>query len=126
MGAAAGPGFSLGGGCANLFFCRKLHENERVWTLGESLETPLDPPMGGVPFQFGILPLLKHACEEQQHAGCKEVGRFHTTGEGRENPEETSPEAQNRSISVLIKGHVSIKNLEKSPNFLCFCRVKKS
>ena len=33
-------------GSANLYFGRKLHENERIWTLrGVSLGTPLDPPM---------------------------------------------------------------------------------
>ena len=39
----ADPGFSLGG-CANCqigiilqFFCRKLHENERIWTPGDGV-----------------------------------------------------------------------------------------
>ena len=56
----ADPGFPKGGGnsrggCDNLLFrkifCRKLHENERIWT--ERVTTrplapppPLDPPMG--------------------------------------------------------------------------------
>ena len=49
----ADPGFSPGG-CANSQncyyfsnFCRKLHENERIWTPGgsASLAPPLDPPM---------------------------------------------------------------------------------
>ena len=51
--AVADPGFSPGG-CANSQncyyfsnFCRKLHENERIWTprSGASLAPPLDPPM---------------------------------------------------------------------------------
>ena len=47
----ADPGFSWGAnsqsGCANLFFCRKLHENERIWTpRGARVPSaPLDPPM---------------------------------------------------------------------------------
>ena len=47
----ADPGFSPGG-CANSQncyyfsnFCRKLHENERIWTLGGVPGAPLDPPM---------------------------------------------------------------------------------
>ena len=35
-----------GDGCANLLFCRKLHENERIWTkFGLVPDTPLDPPL---------------------------------------------------------------------------------
>ena len=49
----ADPGFSRGG-CANSqigiilqILCRKLHENERIWTPGGSVPgaPPLDPPM---------------------------------------------------------------------------------
>ena len=50
----ADPGFSRGR-CANsekcyyfsIFFCRKLHENERIWTPGKRgvPGAPLDPPM---------------------------------------------------------------------------------
>ena len=52
----ADPGFSRGG-CANSqigiilsIFCRKLHENERIWTPGgrASLAPPLDQPMSSI------------------------------------------------------------------------------
>ena len=53
--SVANPGFSGGGGGSApthkstiifQFFCRKLHENERIWTRGAaSLAPPLDPPM---------------------------------------------------------------------------------
>ena len=33
-------------GCVDQFFCRKLHENERIWTPGSSSLAPSDPPMG--------------------------------------------------------------------------------
>ena len=54
--SVADPGFSPGG-CANFQncyyfsnFCRKLHENERIWTPGggggaRPWPPPLDPPM---------------------------------------------------------------------------------
>ena len=50
--SVADPGFSSGGGgtptpqsgCANLLFCRKLHENERIWTGGVP-GAPLDPTL---------------------------------------------------------------------------------
>ena len=51
----ADPGFS-GGGAGNsqswiIFstFCRKVHENKRIWTPGVSLAPPLDPSMFTVP-----------------------------------------------------------------------------
>ena len=54
--AVADPGFSPGGGAnsQNCYyfshFCRKLHENERIWTPGggggaRPWRPPLDPPM---------------------------------------------------------------------------------
>ena len=52
--AVADPGFSLGGGANSQkcyyfsIFCRKLHENERIWNPQGgrvSLAPPLDPPM---------------------------------------------------------------------------------
>ena len=50
--AVADPGFFRGGvptpksAIIFQFFCRKLHENERIWTRGcASLAPPLDPPM---------------------------------------------------------------------------------
>ena len=53
----ADPGFSPGGGAnsQNCYyfshFCRKLHENERIWTPGGGARPwrpPLDPPMRSV------------------------------------------------------------------------------
>ena len=61
--AVADPGFSWGGGansqsgCANLFFCRKRHENERVWNPRTTRvpATPVDPPMLRKHVQMWIL-----------------------------------------------------------------------
>ena len=43
-----GLGANSQSGCVNLLFCRKLHENERIWAMRvarKSLAPPLDPPM---------------------------------------------------------------------------------
>ena len=50
-GFSGGSRIFLGGansqsGCADQFFCPKLHENERIWTPGSSFLAPSDPPMG--------------------------------------------------------------------------------
>ena len=52
--AMADPGFPRGGGAnppggAPIYdfakISQKLHEIERIWTMGASLEAPLDPPL---------------------------------------------------------------------------------
>ena len=61
--SVADPGF-FPGGCANFQncyyfsnFCRKLHENERIWTPGgaRAWRPPLDLPM-----PLGLTPLLRN------------------------------------------------------------------
>ena len=45
--AVADPGFSRGGANSQTFLCRKLHENERMWTPYVP-GAPLDPPIACV------------------------------------------------------------------------------
>ena len=90
---------------------------------------------GGLWFKSGILPLLKHACGESNRLLCwlytlAEVShqrwisgniyhvylhkvRIRQNPLRFWNPEETSPEVQNRGISGPKNGHVSNKNLKK-------------
>ena len=73
--AVADPGFSPGGGANSQkcyyfsIFCRKLHENERIWTPrgggARPWRPPLDPPMVSQPQRVGaplILPGLSYRC----------------------------------------------------------------
>ena len=81
---------------------------------------------GGLQFESGILPLLKHACGESDQLLCwlytpaKVLHQRWISGNiyhiclcKVRNPEETSLEVQNRGISGLQNGHVSNKNLKK-------------
>ena len=46
-------------GCANLLFCRKLHENERTWTVGRVPGAPLRSATGCVQFKMTLTEAMK-------------------------------------------------------------------
>ena len=105
----ADPGFSPGGGANSQkcyyfsIFCRKLHENERIWTPrggARPWRPPLDPPMSQF-LNLGQWQTVRTGSSPTSVCKIKRVSLLDHEHEWIQHPGQISPEVPNG----VVNGH---------------------